>query len=182
MHWNIMNDKQFWSIKFSKLKYRREDQKFRLSAEYVAPQNLGPPSLIWEISKIWGNYSWITPNALKSNEWQRIWVQTFCIIGSPQKLGPPSLICRNFKLWQTVFWIIQNALESNEWRRIWVLESFKSEIRKEGPDNSDFLQNLFSPETRSPSLICRNLKTVRKVLVNHLQSIEIYLKTKILGP
>ena len=66
-------------------------------------------------------------NALKSNEWRRIWVhktfkievekgvqiiQTFCKIGSPQKLGPPSLICRNFKSLRKVL------LDHAEWIEI----------------------------------------------------------------
>ena len=44
---------------------------------------------------------------------------------------------------------MQNPLKSNEWRRIWVYKTFKIEIQKGGPNNSDFLQNWFPPEIRS---------------------------------
>ena len=43
---------------------------------------------------------------------------------------------------------MQNALKSSEWQRIWVFESFEIEIQKEGPNNSDFMQNWFSSEIR----------------------------------
>ena len=45
---------------------------------------------------------------------------------------------------------MQNALKSSEWRRIWPYKTFKIQIQKEGPNNSDFLQNWFPPEIRSP--------------------------------
>ena len=44
---------------------------------------------------------------------------------------------------------MKNALRSNEWRWIWVHKTFKSELQKRGPNNSDFLQNWFHPEIRS---------------------------------
>ena len=130
---------------------------------------------------------------------------------------------------------MQNALKSNEQQSIWVHKTFKIEIQKGGPNNSDFLQNWFPPEIRSPlfnlqkfqdsekstpescrmhwnlmndddfgsrkllklkyrrgdqiiqtfckigspqklgppSLICRNFKTLKKVLLNHAECIEI---------
>ena len=61
---------------------------------------------------------------------------------------------------------MQNALKSNEWQWIWVLKTCKMEIEKGGPNNSDFLQNWFHSETRSSSLISRNFKALRKVLLN----------------
>ena len=138
---------------------------------------------------------------------------------------------------------MQNALKSNEWRWIWVHKTFKIEIQKGGPNNSDFLQNWFPPEIRSPifklkifqdsekvapesckmhwnlmndeefgsvkllklkhrrgdqiiptfskigspqklgppSLICRNFKTLRKVLLNYKKCIEIEWMTMNLG-
>ena len=130
---------------------------------------------------------------------------------------------------------MQNALYSNKWRWIWLHKNFKIEIQKGGPNNSDFLQNWFPQEIRSPlfdlqkfqhyakstsescrmhwnlmndkefgfrkllklkyrtrdqiiqtfckigspqklgppSLICRNFKTLKKVLLNHAECIEI---------
>ena len=45
---------------------------------------------------------------------------------------------------------MQNALKSNEWQRNCVHKTFKIEIQKGGPNNSDFVQNWFPPEIRSP--------------------------------
>ena len=139
------------------------------------------------------------------------------------------------KLWEKYSWIMQNALKSNEWRWIWVYKTFKIQIQKGGPNNSDFLQNWFPPEIwyrifnlekfqdsekstpescrmhwnlmneeeivsikllklkywrgdqiiqtffkigspqklGPPSLICKHFKTLRKVLLNHAECIEI---------
>ena len=45
---------------------------------------------------------------------------------------------------------MQKGLKSNEWRRIWVRKSFKIEKQYGGQNTSDFLQNCFLPEIRSP--------------------------------
>ena len=45
---------------------------------------------------------------------------------------------------------MQNPLKSTAWRRIWVSKTFKIQIQKGGPNNSDFLQNWFPQEIRSP--------------------------------
>ena len=44
---------------------------------------------------------------------------------------------------------MQNALKCNEWPWIWVHKTFKIEIQKGRPKNSDFLQNWFPAEIRS---------------------------------
>ena len=46
MHWNLMNDEEFGSVKLLKLKYRRGDQIIQTLRKIVSPQKLGPPSLI----------------------------------------------------------------------------------------------------------------------------------------
>ena len=104
MHWYLMNDHEFGTTKLWKFKYRRADQIIRTFCKIGFPKKLGRPSL--------KEYCWIMHNALKSNEWQSIWVyktfeiqiqkgvqtiQTFCKIDFPQKLGVPSLTCRHFK-------------------------------------------------------------------------------------
>ena len=61
---------------------------------------------------------------------------------------------------------MHNALKFNKKWSIWVHKTFKIEIQKRGPNNSDFLQNWFPSEIRSSSLISRNFKTLRKVLLN----------------
>ena len=49
-----------------------------------------------------------------------------------------------------------NALESKEWRRNVSHQTFKIEIQKGQPNNSDILQNWF-PKKLDPSyLICKN--------------------------
>ena len=68
---------------------------------------------------------------------------------------------------------MQNALKSNEWRKVWVYKTFKIEIQNGVPNNSDFLQNWIPQELGPPSLICRNFKTLRKVVLNHAEYIEI---------
>ena len=46
--------------------------------------------------------------------------------------------------------MMQNALKSNEWRKVWVNKTFKIEIQKGGPNNSEILQDWFPPQIRSP--------------------------------
>ena len=139
------------------------------------------------------------------------------------------------RIWEKYSWIMQNTLKSNEWRKILDPKTFKIEIQKRGPNNSDFLQNWFHAENRSPlfnlwkfqdsekntsescrmhwnpinddefgsrkllklkyskrdekiqtfreigspqkfsppSLICRNFKVLREVLLNHAERLEI---------
>ena len=84
-------------------------------------------------------------------------IQTFCKIGSFQKLGPSSLICRNFRsLTKKALQMIQNTWKSNEWRKNWVLESFKIEIQKGGPNNSAVLQKCLVPPKKSSPLDSSN--------------------------
>ena len=45
---------------------------------------------------------------------------------------------------------MENTLKYNECRRIWLYKTFKIEIQKGRPNNSDILQNWFPPEIRSP--------------------------------
>ena len=46
MHWNLMNDEEFGSIKLLKLKYRRGDQIIQTFSKIGSTQKLGPHSLI----------------------------------------------------------------------------------------------------------------------------------------
>ena len=123
-------------------------------------------------------------NPLKSNEWQKISFQkTFKF--ETQKGGlnnwdflqnwfPPEIRSTFFnlkKIWQNFSWIIQNLLKCNKWQRIWLLENFKIEIQKRGPSYSTVLQNWFLQKLGPHSLICRNFKTLRKVLLNQAECI-----------
>ena len=55
-----------------------------------------------------------------------------------------------------------NSLKSNEWRRSCVHKTFKIEIQKGGPNNSDFLQNWFPQKIRSPLFNLQKLKDSEK--------------------
>ena len=46
MHWNLINDDEFGSIKLLKLKYRRAEQKIQTFSKIGSTQKLGAPSLI----------------------------------------------------------------------------------------------------------------------------------------
>ena len=69
---------------------------------------------------------------------------------------------------------MQNTFKSNEWRKIWVYKTFNIQIQKEGPNNSDILQNWFlSQKLGLLSLILRNFKALRKVRLNYEEKIEM---------
>ena len=58
---------------------------------------------------------------------------------------------------------MQNVLKSNEWQWIWVHKTFKIEIQNGGPNNSDFLQNWFPPEIRSPLFNLQKFQDFEKI-------------------
>ena len=139
MHWNLLNDEEFGSLKFLKLKYRSGDQIIQPFCRIGSPKKLGPPSLIWEnfkkLTKVLLNHVecieiyWMTKNLVPSNfsNWNTEGGdqinQPFCRIGSPKKLGPPSLILGNFKKLAKVllnhvecikiYWMTKNLGPSN---------------------------------------------------------------------
>ena len=51
MYWNLMNDEEFESLKFLKLKYKRGDQTIQTFCRTGSPLKLGPFSLICRNSK-----------------------------------------------------------------------------------------------------------------------------------
>ena len=81
MHWNLLNDQEFGSLKFLKLKYRRGDQMIRPFCRIGSPKKLGPPSFIWEnfkkMTKVLLNHVecieiyWVTKNlgSLNFSNW-----------------------------------------------------------------------------------------------------------------
>ena len=69
---------------------------------------------------------------------------------------------------------MQNTLESKEWGRILALKTFKIEIQKRGANNSAVLQNWFPLKKLGPLFFnLWNLESLRKVLLNHAEYIEI---------
>ena len=63
-----------------------------------------------------------------------------------------------------------------------LMKLVKWKYRTGGPNNSDFLQNWFPPEIRSLTLICGNAKSLRRLLLNQAECIEIERMTKKLAP
>ena len=57
---------------------------------------------------------------------------------------------------------MQNSLKSNEWQWIWVHKTFKIQIQKWRPNNSDFLKNLFLREIRPPLFNLQKLQDSEK--------------------
>ena len=77
---------------------------------------------------------------------------------------------------------MQSALKCNERWRIWVHGTFKIEIQKGGPNISNIRQNWFPPQKLGAlSLISRNFKDLRKILMNHAEYIEMQWTMKNLG-
>ena len=131
-------------------------------------------------------------NALKSNEWQNIWVertlkieiqkggsighqiiQTFCKIGLPLEIGSPLINLKKFQgsdkitpeSW-TVHWNLMNDKEFGSRKLL------KLKYRR-GDQIIQTFCKIGSPQKLGPpSLICRNLKTLREVLLNHTKCIE----------
>ena len=106
-------------------------------------------------------------------------IQTFCKIGSPPEIR--SLLFNLYKF--------ENPEKSTpeSYKMLWNRmndEEFgsknvsKSKYRRGGPNYLDILQNWFSPEIRSFSVICRNFRTLRKAFLIHAEWTEIYWWTK----
>ena len=66
------------------------------------------------------------------------------------------------------------TLKCIECRKNWVPHIAQIEIQMGGPNNSAVLQNRFPPKKLGPtSLTCKNILKLRKVLLNHVECIEI---------
>ena len=128
-------------------------------------------------------------NALKSNEWQTLWVsRTFKI---EKKKGEPnnSDFLQNWFLPENRSFLLnlkkfQNSdksssesyrtlLKANEWRRFWVLKNLKLKYRR-GDQIIQIFCRIGSPKKLGPPfLVYGNLKSLRKVLLNQAEYIEI---------
>ena len=75
-----------------------------------------------------------------------------------------------------------NTMNEEEFGSILKNFTFKIEKQKGGPNNSNILQNWFPPQKLGLlSLISRNFKALRKILVSHAEYIEMHWTTKNLG-
>ena len=57
---------------------------------------------------------------------------------------------------------MQNALKTNEWSKIWVYKTFKIELQKDGPNNSNILQNWLPQKIRSPRFNLQKFEDSKK--------------------
>ena len=136
-------------------------------------------------------------NALKSNEWRRIWVnKTFKT--ELQKDGPNNwVILRNWfapEIKSSLFNLKKfkdsekTTLESckTHWnlmndKKFGTLKPLKLKYRRGDQIIQTFCKIGSNQNLVPPSLICRNFKTVRKLLLNHAECIEIWWMTINLG-
>ena len=100
--------------------------------------------------------------------------QTFCKIGSPQRLGPPLFNLYKFQDYakstlesSRMYWNLMNEGE------IVSIKLLKLKYRS-GEKIIDTFCLITSNKKLGPSsLICRNFKILRKVLLNHAECIEM---------
>ena len=67
---------------------------------------------------------------------------------------------------------MENALKSNERRKIWVNKTFKTEIKKGEQIIQTFWTISATQQLGSLSLICRNFRSLRKVLMNTAEALK----------
>ena len=129
-------------------------------------------------------------NALKSNEWQRMWVLntfkieiqrrdqiilTICRICSTKKSGPPSLTCKNYRCVTAallnhtecieMYWMMKNLGPSKFLN--WVTEGGTKQFRLS-------LKLVVLQEIRSPIFnLKKKMKSMRKVLLIQRECIDI---------
>ena len=128
MHWNLINDHEFWSIKSSKIEIKKGGPN---NSDFL--QNWFPPEITSTLLNFWKlqDSQKITPEScrmhwslmyddefssikllkLKNRRGDQI-IQTFCKIGSSQKLHPTSLISRNFKTLRKVLLLHAECIET----------------------------------------------------------------------
>ena len=68
--------------------------------------------------------------------------------------------------------MMENVWKYNEGPRLWFHKTFKMQMQKGGPNNSDFLQNLFPPEIRSPVVSLQKFQKSEKMFLNQEECIE----------
>ena len=127
MHWNLLDHKEFGSLKFLKLKYRRGDQIIQQFCRIGSPQEIRYPlfnlrkyeknekttaescRMHWKLldDEEFGSLKFLK---FKYRRGDQI-IQPFCRIGSPKRLGPPSFIWGNL---QKLRKVLLNRVECTE--------------------------------------------------------------------
>ena len=113
MHWNLMNDEEFGSFKFLKLKYRRGDQIIQLFFRIGSPQEIRSP--VFNLRKFqkpekstteWCRMHWNLMNNKEFGSFKLLkfkyrrghqLIQLFCRIGSPLEIRSPLFNLRKFQ-------------------------------------------------------------------------------------
>ena len=194
-HWNLLDDEEFGSLKFLKLKYRRGDQIIQPFWRIGSPQEISCP--LFNLRKFektekstaescrmhWNllddeKFGWLKFLKLNYRRGDQI-IKPFCRIGSPQEISFPLFNLRKFEKTEKstaescrMHW---NLLDDEEFG--W-LKFSKLNYRRGDQIIQPFCRIGSPQEIRSPSLIWENLKKLRNVLLNRVECIEIYWMTK----
>ena len=199
MHWNLLNDHAIGSLKFLKLKYRRWDEIIQLFCRIGSHQEIVSP--LFNLSKVYKterstaescrmHWSLLNYNEFGSLKFLKFKyrrgnqiIQPFCRIISPKKLGPPSLTWANFKKVRKntpeLSRMLWNLLNDQEFGS---LKFLKLKYRRVDQINQPFYRIDSPRKLGHPLVIWANFKTLRKVLLNHVECIGLYWMTKNLRP
>ena len=144
MHWNLLDDEEFGSLKFLKLKYRRGDQIIQPLCRIGSPQEIRSP--LFHLRKFEktdkstaesSSMHWNLPDdeefgslkfwKLKYRKGDQI-IQPFCRIGSPQEIRSPLFNLRKFAKNEKstaessrMHWHLLDD-EEFEWLKFWILK------------------------------------------------------------
>ena len=199
MHWNLLDDEEFGSLEFLKLKYRSGDQIIQPFCRIGSPQEIRSP--LFHLRKFEktekstaesSRMHWNLPDdeefgslqflKLKYRRGDQI-IQPFCRIGSPQEIRSPLFNLRKFEKTEKstaescrMHW---NLLDDEEFGS---LKFLKLKYRRGDQIIQPFCRIGSPKKLAPPSLIRGNLKKLRKVLLNRVECIEIYWMTKNLDP
>ena len=196
IHWNLLHEEEFGSLKFLKLKYRKGDQIIQPFCRIGSPHEIRSPlfnfrkfektekSTAESCRMHWNllddeEFGWLKFLKLKYRRGDQI-IQAFCRIGSPKKFCAPSFNLRKFEKTEKstaascrMHW---NLLDDEEFGS---LKFLKLKYRRGDEIIQPFCRIGSTQEIRSPPpLIWGNLKKLRKVLLNRVEYNEIYWMTK----
>ena len=190
MHWNLVNDQEFGSLKFLKLKYTKGDLIIQLFCRIGSPQEIRSP--VFNLRKFqkpekstteWCRMHWNLMNnkefgsfkllKLKYRRGKEI-IQPFWRIASPKEIRSSVLNLRKF---QNLHKELVNHVECTEIQ--WMTKNlapsnFQIWNKVEGTKEFSHSAELVPPKKlRPPSLIWWILEKMRKYLLNHMECIEI---------
>ena len=146
MNGNLMKDEEFRSLKLLKLKYRIRKQLIQQFCRIGFHQEIRSP--LCNLGKFEKSEK-IIPESCRMH-WNLM---------SDEEFGSLKLLKLKYRRGDQIF---------QRFWRIWVVKTFKIEIQKGGTKYFSVSVELVSPRKLGPpSLICRNLKSLRKLLLDH---------------